>query len=68
VRGAVRPHHAINAKLGIIGVIIEVATVAPGLDGAAIRRRDGADQALVDPIPDEAALWRWCGGMDGAFL
>ena len=56
VGSAVGPDHAIDAKLAVIGGVPKVAAVRPRLDLAAIRGSHRVQQALVDPVPYEAAL------------
>ena len=52
--GAVGPHDSVGAEVRVVPHLAEVAAVGPVLPAAAV---DLAD-AVVDPLPDEAALQR----------
>ena len=56
VRRAIWEHHAVDAKLGVVRLIPKVAAVRPAFDGGAVGRGEGFVEALVDPVPNEAAL------------
>ena len=55
VGGAVRPDEAVDAELGVVHRVAEIAPIAPVLDLLAVLHSLGHD-ALVHPVPDEAAL------------
>ena len=63
VRRAIWEHHAVDAKLGVVWLIPKVAAVRPAFDGGAVGRGEGFVEALVDPVPNEAALCAVEGGV-----
>ena len=54
--GAVRPHQPVDAELCVVAGVAEVPAVAPEDGGATVRPRRRGEEALVHPVPDEAAL------------
>ncbi len=55
MRRAISKHQAVHAKLSVVGFVAEITAVGlPGLPVFVIAR-----QALIDPVPDEAALQAW---------
>ena len=56
VRGAVGEDEAVDAELRVVHRLAKVAAVAPGLHALAVRVGYPVHQALVHPVPDEAAL------------
>lgn len=57
----VREHHAVDAELGVVGLVPEVAAVRPPFDEGAVGLGERFVEALVHPVPDEAALRSRCG-------
>lgn len=56
MRGPIGPDHAVDAELAVMRGIPKVPAVGPGLDEASVGRGELVHEALVDPVPDEAAL------------
>lgn len=56
MRGPIGPDHAVYAELPVMRGIPKVPAVGPGLDDPAVSRGELVHEALVDPVPDEAAL------------
>ena len=54
VRGAVGPDDPVGAEVRVVRRVAEVAAVGPVLAAARVALPD----AVVDPLPDEAALQR----------
>ena len=52
LRRPVRPDQAVGAEVAVVGLVAEVAAVGPA--GRAVGQR--LDEAVVPPLPDEAAL------------
>jgi hypothetical protein len=53
---AIRPNQAVDAELCIVDGIPKVSTIAPSLHLITLHVLDRVQEALVHPIPDEAAL------------
>mgnify|MGYP006879025292 CR=1 FL=1 len=56
MRGSIGPNHPVDAELAVMRGIPKVPAVGPGLYGGSVGRGELVHEALVDPVPDEAAL------------